>query len=271
MELRHCTTLQAFTSIQNYLALSCKLNGIKVVKSPSPGALETHYKHLLTHTICASNPYHIEELQRNKETMLFEKLEKWRPQMSHLYKEEYFQNRSATLPKTIAFYSHGEWLRRELGHSDVGRGTLETENFILEILNHEYSSLKDFELVIYPHPLERRVENFEKTKAYYAGKLKARKFRFVDEKVRTADDFQNVNVALVAASTLIYERLYCGFKILIGMLTENKIFHQESELNNICFHSAQEFEELMSKHLHQSNEEFFKETGLGGYHYESFD
>lgn len=93
----------------------------------------------------------------------------------------------------------------------------------------------------------------------------------MDEGVKTTDDFENVELALVAASTLIYERLYCGFKILIGMLPENKIFHEESSLNNICFHNRTELEELCEKYLDSSVDDFFEKNQLQGFHHKSYN
>lgn len=257
----------------NLLSIILDENKIQVYKSPSPGALETHYRHMICHTICYSNPYQLEELSKFEDSMIYQHKLKWRPQMSHLYLAEYLMEKE--IPENaklkIGFYSHGEWIRRVLGHSDVGRGTLETEEFILKQLGRFLINHPNYQLKIYPHPLEKRDENLEVTYKHYSKMLGHKNFELAGPEIKTTSDFRAIDVALVAASTLIYERLYCGFKIYVGMRKENQLFHAESSLNNICFDSYESLENLILESQMLSNEMYFDQKNLAGYHHQSFD
>jgi hypothetical protein len=231
-----------------------------VTKIPSPGPLAAHHRFMLSNTVVFSSAYHSEELKIFNEWKIDSVLH-WPPDLLHTYIHNYLDS---VHPKknTIAFYSHGEWVRRAEGHADPGLGILENESFILQELNLFLSNYNDIRLVIYPHPKERKRADME---SYYANLLPNCTYSIYAGEFPTAWNFHQEDLAILAYSTLLFERLALGFKTMFVSLQQNSFPIAESPLNHICLRSKSDFHEKIKEAIGQNKLDYFEKNCLNSY------
>jgi hypothetical protein len=253
----------------NYLSLLVKSAGVKISKLPSPGPLKTHNHILLGTELLLSSQYQFEELALLPNIHIKE-VKKWVPEYAFTYIDRYKEGQFVPPALTIGFYSHGGWLRKSQGHADDGLSIPDAEHQLLTDLSKFLEENKSFSLRIYPHPREKRPEIIEQTREFYAGYFKSSNFELAGPEVRTSMAFEQCDIGLAAFSTILYERLFCAFKTLIGNYGFPDFPHAESPLNNICFASFSGLEEKLLSASKQSQDDFFKDRGLAGYRYQDY-
>ena len=91
------------------------------------------------------------------------------------------------------------------------------------------------------------------------------------DETSTADKFNAVDIAISPISTVLFERLFCGYKTLIGCYDMNDFPVSNSNFSNITFRNLEELKLLLNKSLKQSKDEFFKSNNLIGYRYFEYD
>lgn len=259
----------------NFLYLLLKKNNIHMYKVPSPGPLYIHNKILITDVLVVSSGYHTEELNILKETLIYEKTVKYMPEMSPLFIKHYQDNSINLLineadKNTIGFYSHASWLRALSNHADNGMNLLEAENNLLEMIKEVITKKPEYKLIIFLHPRERAESVFNKTTAFYNSILGYGNYTFSSPEIKSTEAFNKCNIALVALSTILFERLMMGFKTLIYNDKKNEFPHPSSVLNNISFRNATELSDLLESNLLKENADFFNESKLDSYLLKNF-
>lgn len=263
MHENHLWSFIDFTPFEkdaNLLSLLLMDQGIQVMKIPSPGPLSAHHTHLIANTVVCSSAYHLEEIAYFK-NWTYEQLLHWPPEQFHTYAHLY-ANLNKTAKNSIAFYSHGEWVRRAEGHADPGLGILENEAFILTELNAFLTANKHINLVIYPHPKERKRSDIL---AHYGEFITTGSFRIYEGLQPTAWNFHEEDIAIMAYSTLLFERLSLGFKTLFVSTQAGSFPLSTSPLNNICIRSGENFQMKLKNALQESQIEFFENNQLKTY------
>lgn len=254
-----------FEKDANLLSLLLREQGIHVMKIPSPGPLSAHHTHLIANTVVCSSAYHLEEIVHFT-NWTYDHLLHWPPEQYHTY-EHLYQIKHNTPSNSIAFYSHGEWVRREEGHADPGLGILENEAIILSELRTFLRENNHITLVIYPHPKERKRKDML---AHYTQILSDCSFHIFDGETPTAWNFHKEDLAIMAYSTLLFERLSLGFKTLFVSAQAGSFPISTSPLNNICIRSEAEFQMKLKNALQESQIEFFENNQLQTYRLSHF-
>lgn len=253
----------------NLISLLCREDGINVVKIPSSGPLSTHNKIMIGEEIVFSSPYHEEEYALLKGTIRCNHIRRWGPEKAYTYIDKYRFHRPAANSGTIGFYSHGSWLRIESDHADVGLNIPEAEELLLKDLARLSSARPDLRIKVFLHPRERHESVMERTRAYYQERLGSA-VEFSDAGVPTAHSFADAEIAVAAFSTILFERLFCGYKTLIGKYNIPGFPIEGSNLNHICF---SDFDQLMV-HINQilamTDDEFFVKKGLNAYRWDQY-
>jgi hypothetical protein len=249
-----------FEKDSNALALLLMKKGIHVTKIPSPGPLSGHHTFMIADAVVLSSAYQLEELPHLKHIYAKSFLN-WPPEQYLSYAAHY---KNAPLPPktTLGFYSHGEWIRRKVGHADFGMGIQENEVFLLNALKSFLEKHSEFQLIIFPHPKERKDVEFE---SYYASILQGTNYLIASSELKSSESFFKVNIGLMAYSTLIFERLALGYKTLIGANFKTSFPLKESPLNNLCLSSFEELESALLLAQEETEKEFFGRQGLGNY------
>jgi hypothetical protein len=86
----------------------------------------------------------------------------------------------------------------------------------------------------------------------------------------TSQHFAKAEIAIAAFSTILYERLYSGYKTLIGNMFIYEFPMNQSALNSICFKTQAELEEMLKRFGDMDAETFFTTTGLSNYRLEAY-
>ncbi len=240
------------------------------IKIPSPGPLRTHNAITLCDTLIVSSGYHEEELQ-TLPNIRFNKKVKWVVEQAHGYLGRYLSGNLATpQPYTLGFYSHASWLRKAQGHRSDGLNIDAAEEELLSFLKSFLKHHPNYRLTIFMHPREKRESVIDNARKYYTERLDSPNISFAHPSTKTSQSFEQVDIALAAFSTIVYERLFCGYKTLIGNMNIPNFPLKGSVLNNICFSDAAQMTTLIERSAQQPEEAFFQSNQLENYHYKAY-
>ncbi|MEO0404458.1 MAG: hypothetical protein AAF193_06270, partial [Bacteroidota bacterium] len=199
------------------------------------------------------------------------KVEKWIPERALEYVSTYIHQE---LPEpellTIGFYSHAAWLRKQEGHSDNGLNIHAGEMQLLKDLSLLVEQIPNTKIVIFLHPRERKEEVFDSTKAFYSEQFPSTPFEFSDPAIPSSDGFHLVDMGIAVYSTILYERLFCGYKSFIGNYGMTDFPDPDASLSNICFQSFDALKEQITIAKEESRQEFFKRCDLEGYRFDQY-
>lgn len=246
----------------NFFYIALKQRGVTVCKVPSTGPISVHYLHTLTDDFVITNPYHMEELEARGKHIHYSKLLNWPPYRSKILYDKFCVNRIPTKSNTVGFYSHGEWIRSKQGHADYGSGIGHEELRILNMLKKIKANRPEIIMRVFPHPRETQPKIISETREHYDSILGVNNYELCILDGGSVMNFDKADVAVISYSTIIYERLYCGFKTLISLRAIDGFPITGSVLNNICFDEPEDFEKKISAALEQSHEEFFDSNKL---------
>jgi hypothetical protein len=245
----------------NALTKFLQIQGFEVVKVPSPGPLQAHYKYVVSDTLVLSSAYQQEEISNLSSQWDVKQFAFWPPEQFHQY-ESVYQNQAEPPAQTIGFYSHGEWLRRAQGHADPGLDILTNEEALLKDLSVFLRKNPSYQLIIFPHPKER---NSELTSDYYQDKLSGVAYQFSEQGLPSSHLFHTVDIGLMAYSTLIFERLGMGYKTFIAKYTPSVFPVTESQLNAVLFHDAASLENQILKTENENRSKYFERNNLSNH------
>ena len=230
---------------------------IKVVKIPSEVPLALWNKNLLASELVICNAYQYEEIKAYKESMMFDSTEFWGPELILEIKDVYKNQKTTNPALTIGFYSTGGWLRKLLGHIDQGMKIEEQEMKVKYALRN-YALKKNISIGIFLHPREKKTEHLEKTKAHYRQLFEGVKYGFMPFDTPNNRLFGEVDLAVAFNTTIMYERLYCGFKCLFVPLELDNFPLKGSPLRNICAYNDAELEEKIEKFISMNKIDYFR-------------
>ena len=254
----------------NLVSLILMKNGITVSKHPSPGPLMTHNSVLVADEVVLSSQYQMEELVFYKETMFVKKVLKWYPEFSLTYIDRYKNKLLTTPSNTVGYYSHGSWLRKAMGHTSDNMNVADSEAAVLKCLNNFLQNNKQVKLIIFPHPREKQASQWRNTIEHYQSIFLDLAIEINTDKIPTALSFDSVDVAVSAFSTIVYERLFCGFKTLIASFGILNFPVPGSSLNNIVVKNEKDFTEKLLTALQSDPDMFFTGNKLSGYRYADY-
>lgn len=253
----------------NFLYSVFSKRGITLTKLPSAGPLSTHHSRTLADAVVITNAYHLEEIDVFGNSFRAGKILRWPPERSYKCIPKYRDSKNTAVPNTIGFYSHGQWLRNRLNHAQYGSAIEQDE---IRILHYIRNVSKEFnsEVYLYLHPRELKAEIFPETKKFYEKHLAGISYEIKIHPDSTAMHFEEIDIAVAAFSTIVFERIYFGFKILIGTEAMPNFPVKGSPLNNICFSDYNDFRLKIIEANGLSKEDFFKKNLLESYIWNHF-
>lgn len=236
---------------------------IGVVKISSDTPLFFWNKFILCDKLLLCNYYQYDEIKSGKIIIKNNNIDFLGPENSHLYKNLY--NESSTTPlRSIGFYSTASWVRDKNDSIFQGVDFSKMEKKVLQVLKAVCSNNKTIDLYIKLHPKEKSYK-IEYLLNYYKQILGEEvPFKILNYNNSSADIFDKIDLGVSFNSSIIQERLYCGFKSVI-FPNNPKFPLNNSPLKNICANSTKEFKNLILESLHLSTYEFFKRHNLFPY------
>ncbi len=268
--LTHVYDFAPYLIDSNFAYHFCKSEDLIYSKLPSPGPLSTHHHILFCDDLILSSPYQFEELA-TLPNVVFSTQQKWIPEYGFTYIDQYKDDQTEAPAQTIGYYSHGGWLRQSEGHADDGLNIPQAEDQLLKDLGFFLKSEPQFKLLIFPHPREKKEAVWRKTQAHYQQYFKELpNVEIVQQGVQTSKAFHQVDIAVAAFSTILYERLFCGYKTFIGNYGMDHFPMSNSSLSSICFRDQDQLATHLLKASAISRKEFFEVFGLQPYHFSEY-
>ena len=174
-----------------------------------------------------------------------------------------YNENSVTPPNTIGFYSSGFWVRDKNNAINHGFEAVNMELNVLEILK-EVLIKNNFKLIIFIHPKEKKYD-IESLNDHYSNILGNKiNFDICNYKEDSSKLFKKIDLGVSFNSSIIHERIYCGFKSLL--FKNNSDFPvKNSPFSYICAKSSQELEDLIISSLKMTTYNFFEKFNLASY------
>ncbi|MEM7040064.1 MAG: hypothetical protein AAF570_24040, partial [Bacteroidota bacterium] len=214
-------------------------------------------------SLCSA--YQLEEFKAYSATMFVGKTQLWGPEMILKVEKDYKMHRSAEGKQDrIGFYSSAYWLRKELGDLDLGNNSLANEQALLAEMVR-FCREHGKELVIFLHPLEKKEAHRARTKAYYAEQIPDAAYQFAPLDQPSNALFETVEIGVTLYSTIMFERLYFGFKALFYPVGWDGFPVEGAALRNICAYSPTELGEQLAENMKGDEAAFFERNGLEAY------
>lgn len=248
----------------NFLSYNAMQNQFVVTKIPSSGPLVTHNRFMLAQQVALSTPYHLDEVQKFKETIRVQRCLMWPPASAMDY-VNYYDDKPILNQKTIGFFSHASWIRKAQGHAEHGRNVARAEEIILGYLNRFIQNNPEYSIIIFPHPREKRDDILDRTMQFYRQRLGDARFEILSKEEATIANFHRAAIGIGAFSSIFYDRMYCGFKVLIGNIGFSDFPMRGSSLNNVCFESYEEMADLIRISEMRTEKEFFESNQMSGF------
>jgi hypothetical protein len=261
------TTLYFFSPFEkdaNALHLLLKKNGITVSKIPSPNLLSIHHRHLLSDTLVLSSPYQLDEFENFSKTIHVNSIVHWLPEQYFSYGDVY-ENYPEPARSTIGFYSHATWVRQQEDHADTGAGDHESEEALLKVLSAFMKKNAGFQLTIFLHPREKKHSDFAEVEKHYLDYFKKEDFHFAERTISSARLFHTVDIGLGAISTILFERLFTGYKTIFYPVGMTSFPLSGSMINKICVTDGESLEKLILESAPLKNSDYFRASGLSKY------
>jgi hypothetical protein len=248
----------------NFLSLTAIEAGITVTKIPSSGPLITHNRFMLSQKVALSTPYHLDEVDKFKETIRVKQCLMWPPASAMEY-ADFYEQKKILNKKTLGFFSHASWIRKAQGHAEHGRNVARAEEIILNYLARFVKENPDYTIVIFPHPREKKPDIIDKARVFYSQCLGQANFEILSAQEPTIANFHKAAIGVGAFSSIFYDRMFCGFKVLIGNIGFTDFPMRGSSLNNVCFESYEEMVNLIKVSVELENHDFFAVHNLNGF------
>lgn len=243
--------------------------GYTIHKLPSPGPLTSHNHTIYAHELILSCEYQFDEI-KTLPNIKVDQMVKWLPEYAFNYIDQYSSNAPIPDKKTIGYYSHASWARHALDHPEGEIRMEEAEELTLNFLRKIMTESNDFQLTIFLHPREKAEGIIQGAEAYFKSQLPGIPFEFGEAGKSTAQLFGAVDIGVGAFSTVLYERLFCGYKTLICNHSAVDFPLPNTGLANICFDTFERFKILMNACFDQSQEAYFASNDLNGYHFSDY-
>lgn len=249
----------------NIVASLLMRQNIYINKIPSEVPLYFFNQVIVANQLSFCFAYQQEEYNAFKKTMFVTKTEQWGPEQILTAPARFFKERGMKKPIfDIGFFSSGNWLRAELGDIDLGHHDKENEELILRGLI-KYSQDNNLLLRLFLHPLEKRTEHKATSQNYYKEFLQHENVSLADTTIPSIEGFDGINIAVSLYSTLMFERIFLGFKTILAPFDYDQFPIKQSSLNQICAHNMQQLYLKLDFNLNLTTKDFFESNQLQNY------
>lgn len=242
----------AYSNQSNWLGILAMERGIEVLKVPSIVPLVGHFKNVIATKLWLSTPYHQDELSILMKDHVVQDYLKGSPK-NGLFVEKYKNNWLQPVSKVIGFYSHASWVRVSEDDASSEFGIPEMEEKLLKLIGEYCNTRKEVALHIFTHPREREPTLKDKALKYYKSKsLMSESLMIYCGKEPSSNSFEAAEVGVGTMSSVLFERLLCGYKTLFYVEKMKSFPIMGSEITTIC---ASNRDELFKRLDDQLNSE----------------
>jgi len=241
---------------------------IKVVFIPSVNPLRDHNHVMIADEIVLVTPYQQEERDLlYKSTIRCEKILRWIPEAGYTYIDKYINCESKSPQYHLGFYSHGSWARNQENHLGSAE-SLKLEEWVLQNISLLLDEQPQLKVLLFLHPKEKKM-NVEDVLSYYRSVLGDR-FEVAPLNERSVDQFEKVDIGVASYSSIVYERLFTGYKMIVGSFVDDGFPIKGSTLESVYFRNFDQFKNLFLSASSINRKTFFEKNNLNAYHFSSY-
>lgn len=206
-----------------FAAAFLKEHGIYVHLVPSTTPLAPFNRRLIGSSLKICNPYHLDEFAIYQTLGACKDSETWSVEDIVPLDAYYHDRPRPNLPQVLGLYTQGFWLRHRLGllHPKWSAQLFEQEQELFRFLQAYVNEQPDLELVIFPHPMERR--HYQKTGEYNFSAGTSGQIRVDFSGTSSNLSFDQVGLGLTTVSSVGFNRIFMGFRSLFFVPSEGFI------------------------------------------------
>lgn len=257
----------AYEKDANWVALLLQRNRIYCHKIPSSNPIKNFYSSLLCDKFSFTAPFQVFEYPNLKANWLVNSYEIC-PNFGAKNLYDYrIEDKGSPPLNSIGLYTRGIWLRKLRGDNFLGVGEDDAELKMLEFIRKFLREAdRKISLTILLHPVEKsNHEQYEKSKLYYSNYFEGFSVNFADSTLGNYQLFNSFDVGIASISSIIFERLYCGYKCLLAPINLKVKLYEDVNLENVIAINEDEFYQKLSTILELSASEFFSLYNLNDY------
>jgi hypothetical protein len=210
--------------------------------------------------LCDVNQF--DEVETFKDTIQVKKIEVWGPENVTEVVGHYKEGNIYDINKNVlGFYSTATYIREMDGlleQFNMKKNEDKVKLYLAEYLK----SHTDVKLIIFPHPKEKQERNKVVVAEHYKGIFGGQNYIIYDSPLSSAECFEKCDLGVAMYSSVIYERLYFGFKCLMMPFGEEGLAIPGKAMANICAVNKDDFFAKIDAYKAQSTSEYFKTTGI---------
>lgn len=242
----------------NVAALALQTAGIAVVKIASEVPLFFWNKIIIADTLIICDSNQLDEVQLYKDTIRIKGTEFWGPERCVEYIDRYKEKsvREKANNKTIGFYSTASYIRNMEGHISQ-KDMLEQENTLKSLLAGYLQKNTSVKLIIFLHPKEKGIKYADTVQDHYLKYFKGLNYTLESSAEPSSYHFEMAELGVSFYSTIIYERLFFGFKCLLFTAPEAAFPIQGTPLSKICANNVASLSDQIDLFLKLTAAEYF--------------
>jgi len=247
----------------NISSIALQSENIKVIKITSLTPLRFWNNIIVAANgliLCDMNQF--DELNDFKETIQVKNIMVWGPETIADSAGYYMEGSKYDTNKgVIGFYSTASYLRTLQG--DIEQNNMKrNEDLVKSYLAEYLKEHKNIKLVIFPHPREKKENVKNNVIDHYKVFFNDIQYVIYEGTSSSSRHFDMVDLGVAMYSSVIYERLYFGFKSVMMPFGEEGMKLPGDAINAICANSKIDLFYKIEMFLNASVLEYFNYTGL---------
>ena|GEM_PF-3260979 len=241
----------------NISAIALQSVNIYVVKVASLTPLKFWNNIVIADKLVVNTFQQLEETKIFKDTILAKEIELWGPDENVKVFDRYTLGMYELNKNVIGYYSTASYIRaleNDLDIYNTSAGESITMTYIAEYIQKH----PGIRLVVFPHPREKNEKYKKSMEEYYARYFKGIEYKIMLDTQPSAYYFEEANVGIAFYSSVIFERLYFGFKSMLFTPPDSKVNVLELRGNKMYATTKEELFSRLDMFLPMSNHEYFK-------------
>lgn len=257
----------AYEKDANWIALLLQKNGIVCHKIPSSNPVKNFYPMVIADKFSFTAPFQIYEYPALKHNWTVNEFEIWPNLGSQNLQNSLIEKKGEAPVNSIGIFTRGIWLRKKRGDNFLGVGEDVAEEKMLQYVREYLQNSDDIEKVyLLMHPIEKsNNQQYSESTTYYKNFFNGISVSFIDSDKPSYECFNSFDVGLASVSSVIFERLYCGYKCMMAPIDMKVKLYEDPDLENIIAHSKTEFFDKLEKVIRVKTKDYFSDYHLSKY------
>lgn len=244
----------------NICTMILNKRGVLINKITSEVPLSFWNKIIIADNLYICNGYHYDELKENMSSVFVSNIEFWGGEkvLDNISK---YKNSVTPDKKSIGFYSTGTWARDLENLMSKNKNLVKIEEEVKMIVKKFCQNNPEYQLIIFLHPRERKTKYAQLTKEKYLKDFEGINFHIEED--RSSNTYEKADVSVAFYSSIVFDRLYYGFKTIIMPIgLEDKFPIKNSNMNLICTYTESDLYSKIIESCDMSNKKFFEKNKI---------